>query len=113
MQPLERLAAVAKSARQPVEQLRMRGLLPHAAKVAGTVDDAAAKVIEPDAIDDRPPRERIATIDDPAGQRDPPFLFAGAGRQFDSPRNVFDDRRGPAADELGWPADVAPLQHVN
>ena len=54
---------------QPVEQFGVRGETPHAAKVVGSVDDPLAEVMVPHAVHDRPPRERVLRIGDPASQR--------------------------------------------
>ncbi len=47
----------------------MRRLPPHAPEVIRRIDEPAAEVILPDAIDDHAPRERVALIGDPLRQR--------------------------------------------
>ena len=46
----------------------MTWLAAHAAEVVRGIDQAAAKVMLPDAIDDAAPGERIVFVGDPLGQ---------------------------------------------
>ena len=71
-QPVHGLHAPAsphKLARQPVQQLRMRGALAHIPKIAGCGHDAAAEVIMPQPVDHHSRRKRILRIRQPVGQR--------------------------------------------
>src|SRR5262245_10130135 len=69
VQTLQRLAVIPEFDCQPIEQLGMRRQLAHAAEVVWRLNDPAAEMILPNAIDDTPPRERIAAIGQPFGQR--------------------------------------------
>src|SRR4029453_8600033 len=48
-----------KSRGQPVQQLRVRRLVPLEAEVVGGADDAAAEVVLPDAVDHHPGGEGV------------------------------------------------------
>ena len=49
-------------------------------------DDPAAKMIMPDAIDDRPPGQWVVAVDDPFGQRRPAAGFIVRMDPVQSPR---------------------------
>src|SRR5207245_800761 len=57
MQRLEAPAAADELVSQPVEQFGMAGGITEPAQVAGRGDEAAAKMLLPDAVDDHPRRE--------------------------------------------------------
>ena len=59
MQRLERAPRLEKPARQPVEQLGMRRQAAHPAEIAGCRHQPPAEMPVPDAVDDRPPGERV------------------------------------------------------
>ena len=73
---LERPAALDEAARQPVEKLGMGGFTADRAEVARRVDDAAAEVPVPDAVDDDSRGERVLGVGDPARQFEPPARIA-------------------------------------
>src|SRR4051812_6960533 len=98
MQFLQRTTAVAKLHGQPVEQLRMRRRLPHAAKVIWRIRQPAPKVILPDAIRDDAPGEGIAIVSDPLRERDPAGTLRLARRDLESGRELVRDRDGARAD---------------
>ena len=97
MQCLERLAVVAQLDGQPVEQLGMRRQGAVAAEVVGRVDDPAAEVIVPDAIDDRPPGEHVLRAGEPVGQGGPAAsLVVGIGQVEHGPAGPARSRASPA-----------------
>ena len=53
---------------QPIEQLRMRRRRRLSAEVVGVLNEAAAEMSLPDAIDEHAGHERIGRIGKPAGQ---------------------------------------------
>ena len=70
-QPVDRLlapAAIHQLAGQPVEQLGMAGGRALGAEVVVGLDQAAAEIGLPDPVDRDPGRQRVAAIDQPAGQ---------------------------------------------
>ena len=69
MHLLDAPAAVHELHGQPVQQFGMRRGVTHLAEVVQRADDAAAKVVVPDAIDDHSRCERIVARGDPLRQR--------------------------------------------
>ena len=57
------------SAGEPVEQLRVRRLAAHLAEVVRRVDEPAAEVPLPDAVDDHAPGQRVLRVGQPLRQR--------------------------------------------
>ena len=68
-------------ARQPVEQVRVRGALAVEAKVVRRADDAAAEMVVPDAVNQHAGGQRILGAGDPLGQLQTAFAFGSVGRQ--------------------------------
>ena len=58
---------------QPIEQFGMRGTPAHVAEVAGSIDDARAEMVVPEAIGQNAGRQRIVGMRDPLGQLQPPL----------------------------------------
>src|SRR5687768_14555159 len=87
LQPLQGLAAIAQLDPQPVEQIGMRRLRSHAAEIVGSIDDSAAEMILPQAVGNAAPREWIAFVGNPAGERGPTFAFALSREQTCSSRS--------------------------
>src|SRR4051794_2905428 len=54
--------------RQIVQQLRMRRRLAHAPEIVGSADDSLAEMMLPEAVGKHARQERIAAIDEAAGQ---------------------------------------------
>ena len=77
MQVLPAPAVRDELARQPVEQLRMRRAAAAKAKVARRADQAAAKMVIPNAVHHHAASQRMRRIAQPFGQRQPPL---GLGR---------------------------------
>src|SRR5207249_9076303 len=71
MQFLDRPAVIDEPACEPVEELRMRGLLAHDSEVAGCADQSFPEVMLPDAVHDDARGERIVRAGEPPGQRQP------------------------------------------
>ena len=61
MQRLERPAILDEPERQPVEQLRVRGSSPSLPKLSTEPDQPLAEMPSPDAVDDHPRGERVAS----------------------------------------------------
>src|SRR6185437_1700467 len=81
MQLFDRLPTVAELDGQPIEQFGMRGFAAHAAKIVGCLNKSLTEMIEPEAIDNRPPRQRIALGGDPACQGSTAFAFGLSGQR--------------------------------
>ena len=58
--------------RQRIEELGVCRTAAAAAEIAGRVDDAAAEMPVPDAVDDHSPGEGMRGVDNPLGERDSP-----------------------------------------
>src|ERR1041385_4805526 len=56
---------VAGGGGEPVEELGVAGAAAHFAEVVGGVDDSAAEVVVPDAVDDGAPGEGVVGVGDP------------------------------------------------
>src|SRR5260370_36843735 len=84
MQPLERLATVAEFDGQPIEQLRMRGQRSVAAEVIGRIDQAAAEMAVPNAVDDGAPSQHVARVGTPGGRGGTAFPFVVGIADFES-----------------------------
>ena len=81
-------AAVAELGGEPVEQLRVRRQRAHPAEVVRRLDDPPAEVVVPDAVDDRPPRQRVPLVDDPLRQRGAALRLVMAFRQVEPRRQL-------------------------
>ena len=86
---------------QVVEQLGMRGRLPHHAKIVGRTDDALAEMVLPEPIDDHAAAERIV------GERQSAApVRAGrcriAGGRCCVPPNTSRKRRGTSSPRVLW-----------
>src|SRR2546429_9911176 len=57
--------------RQPVQQLRIRGVLAEEAEVLGGIDETGSEVTLPDSVDGYAAGERILRRSEPAGEVEP------------------------------------------
>ena len=80
MHRLDRPAAFDQPRSEPVEQLRVAGLLTHGAEVIGRPDDALAEMMLPEAVDEHPrqqaDRPPVSTIRRASSSR-PLLAFRG------------------------------------
>src|SRR5262249_48143371 len=98
---------------KPVEQIGMRRLRAHVAEIVWRIDDAAAEVVVPNAIDDGAPGERVARIADPARQGDTAAAFIvriGESESRFKAADTFERARFRFGTGLG---NVAALEHVD
>ncbi len=86
MEMLQRAAAFAQLAGQPVEQLGMRRRAAHAAEVVRRIAQPAAEMVMPDAVRDAPPGQRIPVVRDPVGERGAALGFVLGMRQLEARR---------------------------
>ena len=83
MERLERAASiVAEPAGEPVEELGVARLAPHEAEVVGRVDEAAAEVPLPDAVDEDARGERVLASREPGGQIAPAAPRSRIGQEI-------------------------------
>ena len=68
VQRLERAARLEKRRASQSSSSGCDGSAAHPAEIVGCRDQAAAEMLVPDAVDDRPPGERVPGVGDPASQ---------------------------------------------
>ena len=67
-----------------VDELRVRRVATTITEIARRSDDASAKVIVPDSVDDRAREEHVAPVGDPFGQLDATGPFGAVRWQTES-----------------------------
>ena len=107
MKIFERAAPIAELGRQPVEEGRVARRGAHPAEITRRVDDAAAEMVEPGAVDGAPPGERVVGRDEPLGERLAAVSLLGTGRKLEPGREHGERRKRSGADLAARRADVA------
>ena len=110
MQAFDLPSVLHEVPRQPVEQFGMRGLPTLEPEVARRIDDPAAKVVMPDAVNHNPRGQWVYRAGDPAGQLQPPL---GARFRGQLGRQDFNCGNCSRRYQLAARAHVAALQHVH
>ena len=110
---LERAPVVPEPNRQPVEELGVRWLSTHAPEVVRRVDEAAAEVVLPHAVDDRPPGQRVVPVGDPPRERRAPLSFARVGIELEVVGQIRQERQRPRLGQRAALPDVPALEQVD
>ena len=82
MELLDRLALIPEFHCQPIKEFRVRGRLPHSAKIIWGIDDPPAKMILPNAIGNTAPGQRLVRPGQPLCECHSPIRLIMTCRQF-------------------------------
>ncbi len=110
MKRTKALLAITKIDRQPIQQIGMRRLLTHAAKIVRCRHQTVPKVMQPDPINDRPPRQWVLTVDNPLCQGGAAMSFGVIRRQRPLPAIIRSQRYRARLNNLFRLADVPSVE---
>src|SRR6185312_10715839 len=91
----------------------MRGKLTHFAEVVGRLDEAAAEVVLPKPIGDRPPDQRVLRIGQPSGKSSSAIALGMSRCKSESAIDSGNGGDGAGAEFLARLGDVAARQNVD
>ena len=98
---------VAEGGGEPVEEFGVGGEVAHVAEVVRGIDEAAAEVVVPDAVDDAAPGEGVLGVGDPVGEGGAAGAFGGVWGEVEAGGKGGDAGDGAGGGGASWFADIA------